>query len=399
MSTPTLAIVWGKWGPYHQARYRAFAEAASPKWRVIGVQYSKSSIDYDWADTPVSQDVITLEAAEQESAYRPFTLWRKWQQFLKTYQPSVVMVPSYWHWSLHMNAMARQQGCRVVMLNESHGGTEQASGWKRGLKRALVSRFDAALVGGSPHKRYFASLGLPESRIFTGYDAVDNAYFETAADAAREQASQRRQQLCLPQRYWLSLGRMVPKKNLTTLIEAYAALTSNDLPKPSLVFVGSGDCEPALRERSQQLGLKSVTVSDADGQAPGAGEVGFYGFRQIDQNPTFFALADAFILPSRHEEWGLVVNEAMACGTPVIVSETAGCAEDLITHKVSGLLFDPASTAALTDHLQAILADPALRETLSANGHERIAQWGCDTFANNALAAAEKALSYKEDAH
>lgn len=74
------------------------------------------------------------------------------------------------------------------MMNESHAGTELATGWKRWIKRQIVKRFDAALVGGEPHKRHFASLGIPADKIFTGYDAVDNDFFASRAADIRAEA-------------------------------------------------------------------------------------------------------------------------------------------------------------------------------------------------------------------
>ena len=92
-------------------------------------------------------------------------------------------------------AAAKSLGIRTVMMNESHAGTEQATGsayalrvygvTRRWIKRQIVKQFDAALVGGEPHKRHFASLGIPADKIFTGYDAVDNALFAAKADEVR----------------------------------------------------------------------------------------------------------------------------------------------------------------------------------------------------------------------
>ncbi len=99
-------------------------------------------------------------------------------------------------------------------------------------------------------------------------------------------------------------------------------------------MVGSGEEESRLLDLCAELKLPVYKKSGAGRQDPASNNkdeppgVHFYGFRQIDENPVFYALADAFILPSSWEEWGLVVNEAMASGLPVIVSETAGCVED-----------------------------------------------------------------------
>ena len=295
----------------------------------------------------------------------------------------------------------------------------------------------------------------------------------------------------LPERYFLSLGRMVEKKNLSTLIAAYGRycdewrVTCDESARQapaSLVFVGSGELEGVLREQARSLGLRVVERTDwrvektghglaridADGserlavdrtegnaaspvtragcegpqsQAENCkpntensvesdrGAVYFYGFRQIEENPVFYALAEAFILPSLKEEWGLVVNEAMACSLPVIVSRTAGCAEDLLPgseswqcsvgsiqfgeekttddrkpltddsleERSNGFVFDPKSSDALSEALRRI-ADPLNSQLSTLNAaamgrrsREIVAKFSCENFARQALRAAEEA--------
>ena len=140
----------------------------------------------------------------------------------------------------------------------------------------------------------------------------------------------------------------------------------------------------------------------------------FYGFRQIEENPIFYALADAFILPSSLEEWGLVVNEAMSCGLPVVVSEKAGCAEDLLRKgtppeaagggipggaacpsgriRQNGFTFDPKSVDSLTHALLALDANPALRQSMGQASRSIVADFCCDRFAQSALLAAQTAM-------
>ncbi len=89
---------------------------------------------------------------------------------------------------LALLAAAKSLGLRAVMMNESHAGTQRATGWKRWIKCQIVKQFDAALVGGEPHKRHFAGLSIPADKIFTGYDAVDNAYFAARAEEIRAEA-------------------------------------------------------------------------------------------------------------------------------------------------------------------------------------------------------------------
>ena len=156
-----------------------------------------------------------------------------------------------------------------------------------------------------------------------------------------------------------------------------------------------------------------LQTPDARPRPPG---VHFYGFRQVDENPAFYALADAFILPSTWEEWGLVVNEAMACGLPVVVSETAGCAEDLLEPgrlavpiplsaevnqrltrlagriRQNGFVFNPASAGSLADVLLALEATPALRDIMGQASRRIVEKFSCENFARNALLAAQAAL-------
>jgi 1,2-diacylglycerol 3-alpha-glucosyltransferase len=393
----TILLVWGNWGPYHYARLEGFRRVAEPRgFSVEGLQLFSRSGTYDWEAPPKNIQVHRLDIGDNETRFHPARMARHALPLLMRMRPAVTFVPSYWHWSLFINAASRMAGSRVVMMNESHAGTEKARGMKRRLKREIVRRFDAAFVGGSPHRRHFAQLGLPESRIFTGYDAVDNQRFAAAAALARKHPGATRQRLRLPNRYFLSLGRMVDKKNLAVLVEAYARwAASASQPRQHLVFVGSGDDEPGLRHACLSLGLPVVDQTrDGDGPPwnPAAPAVHFYGHRSIEENPSFYGLADAFILPSRVEEWGLVVNEAMACGLPIIVSRSAGCAEDLVRHGDNGFIIDPSNPRELAARLADLADHDHQREVMGRRSAERIQGWDLDNFGRNALLAACAAL-------
>jgi 1,2-diacylglycerol 3-alpha-glucosyltransferase len=271
----------------------------------------------------------------------------------------------------------------------------------------------------------------------------------------------------LPERYFLSLGRMVEKKNLATLVAAYGRYcdewrepecaeigrrgdqTSDESARQgpvSLVFVGSGELEGALRKQARVLGLAVVDRSNwkagqssetrdslpAVSHKENCGTVFFYGFRQIEENPVFYSLAEAFVLPSLKEEWGLVVNEAMAAGLPVIVSRTAGCAEDLVPHakfatgaevgglagtddctltaessiqasqrptdtagsleqRSNGFVFDPKSCDALATALARAAEMGSRRSEMGQWSREIVANFSCENFAKQALRAAEAA--------
>ena len=115
----------------------------------------------------------------------------------------------------------------------------------------------------------------------------------------------------------------------------------------------------------------------------------FYPFQQADMTPLFFALCEAFVLPSTREEWGLVVNEAMACGAPVIVSKRVGSHFDLVEEGVTGFSFDPDDAAALAGLLGRIAGDEDLRVRLGVAGRKRIEDWKPDRFGREGVRALE----------
>jgi len=321
------------------------------------------------------------------------------------------------------------------MMCDSHSGTEQARGWKKYFKGVIIRGFDAALVGGKPHERYFESFGMPREYIFTGYDAVDNEYYSRrSADVRDCTAPSRSRPFDLPSRYFLSLGRMVQKKNLPILIEGYEGYVrrchSADIRPAALVLVGSGEEEPRLRALARTSGLRVVDftqksigsaetshISGTDNSECG-GLVYFYGFRQIAENVVFYALAEAFVLPSTSEEWGLVVNEAMACSLPVVVSRNAGCVEDLVLPRTdgstprllsavrdepfgrnlldersNGFVFEPTCAEALAEALWSITrADQKDISELGKRSREIVDQYSCENFGRQALLAAIAAL-------
>ena len=401
------------------------------KVKIIPVQISRATSTYHWANSPSPcLGLQTLCDGYEEDAKIAIVFFKALAFFWRE-NVQLVFLPSYSPARyLALFAAAKLLGVRTVMMNESHAGTEKAKGLTRWLKSQIIEGFDAALVGGEPHKRHFASLGLPVSKIFTGYDAVDNNFFTLSSEALR--ASDSRSAFGLPSRYFLSLGRMVYKKNLSTLINAYKryvqqladenqASTATGIPPVSLVFVGSGEEEVKLELLARRLGLRVIdrrehgleasfivdpkSVSSPPFSDGHEGTVYFYGFRQIHENLVFYSLAEAFILPSLYEEWGLVVNEAMACSLPVVVSCPAGCSEDLLPRgssssfhsvgleeRANGFVFDPNSPEALCEALHRLAtAESAERQRLGRCSLAVVSQFGCENFARQALLAAEAA--------
>lgn len=207
-------MCFGQFGPYHHARVAALQRVAQQRedkttgqrdhrWKVIPVQIAGATTTYAWksgqgagsgergdgpggvVSPPQAEDLRTLCEGVEEAA-SPVEVFLKARKLFREEKVAVAFLPSYSPARFFaLFAAAKSLGIRTVMMNESHAGTEQATGWKRWIKRQIVKRFDAALVGGEPHKRHFASLGIPADKIFTGYDAVDNDFFASRADEIR----------------------------------------------------------------------------------------------------------------------------------------------------------------------------------------------------------------------
>jgi len=419
-------IVWGLWGPYHCRRFEALRDlAASEGHQVTGVSLFSGSRVNQWGSENLPAGVRHFNLGNDETKFPLGKIGRllgiPWKL-----RPDVALLPSYDHWSLALNAATRLAGGRLVMMNDTHAGTARARGLKAAFKQRVVAGFHAGFIAGAPQHRYFASLGLPPEKIFTGYDAVDNDYFASQSAEIRSRESEVRQQYDLPEHYFLSLGRFVAKKNLTALIQAYRRfLAASPDSRTHLVMVGSGEEETALRTSCRELELPVYDKREAgqlktNGAKPETRQlppgVHFYGFRKIEENPAFYALADAFILASLWEEWGLVVNEAMASGLPVVVSETAGCAEDLLPQRrltvpvqlsadlttrlsrlagrirKNGFVFNPQSVESLTDALMFLQGAPDVRQQMGKSSSELVRQFTCENFAQKALLAARVAM-------
>jgi glycosyltransferase involved in cell wall biosynthesis len=240
------------------------------------------------------------------------------------------------------------------------------------LKGEFVRRCDGFVVPGRSAQEYLRGQKIREESIFTAPNAVDNDLFASAAAVVRREAAAHRRALGLPDRYFLFVGRLVPEKGVFDLLSAYAKLEVRQ--QVGLVFVGDGVSRRQLEDQAASV-------------VPGATR--FAGFAQREQLPAYYALAQALILPTYSDTWGLVVNEAMACGLPVILSRTAGCATDLVTEGWNGLLIPPKDVPALTAAMASLANQPNLCVTMGSNATRQISHYSPAEWAIGVARAVE----------
>lgn len=364
-----LLIHFSRFGPYHHARLRSAHEALAPAgWEVIGLEIAGSDATYAWDTTrPASDDgprVITVFPGRVHEEIRAWECRRRLRPLLDTLRPDAMAIAG-WGGSDALTCLSwcRRNSVRRIVMSETRAADGRRVWWKEMVKRYLISRFDGALVGGRSHRDYLAGLGMDPGRIGFGYDVVENDWFRRRVGEFR----------CGHAPYFLASNRFIPRKNLLRLIDAYGAYVRAgrdperaggvvihgaaeppERPSPwALVLLGDGEQKPEIVARCRELGLPVVEAAPwdapADGGAPArmGGVVFFPGFRQIDDLPRFYSGAACFIHPALEEPWGLVINEAMACGLPVLSSDNVGAAEELVDDGVNGWLFDPRDVAGM----------------------------------------------------
>lgn len=364
MTEPRVAILFHRFGPYHISRLNA----ATPYMSVIGLEFSGTDRTYAWSETAdgiaFSRRVVSPDI-ERESIP---ALIRKVFAALDQAAPDAVAIAG---WS-HPAALAALLWCArndkpAIVMSDSAEIDEVRSPVREAIKRRIVSLYSAGLVAGAPHRRYLMALGMDRARIREGFDVVDNEHFAMGARVARADAEALRNRLGLPRHFFLSSCRIVAKKNVIALLDAYRRYRAvAGASAWDLVLLGDGPLMPEVRAAIAKHELQSC--------------VHLPGFRQYGELPICYGLANAFILPSTTEQWGLVVNEAMAASLPVLVSTRCGCCEDLVQPGVNGFAFDPFNPAQLADRMMNVASDACDRHAMGRAGEMLIANWSPDRF-------------------
>jgi glycosyltransferase involved in cell wall biosynthesis len=315
-----LAIIWTNLGPYHMARIRA----AKALFDVRAIELASEERLYRWWRGESDGHSYTLTQGAWEDQ-KGLNVARRLWRLLGDLQPTVVLVPGYASLpALCAAAWGRSHGAKTILMSESNYEDHPRKTLTELVKRALVTTlFNGGVVGGKRAASYLRRLGIPGDKIAGSYDVVDNDYFSSRVARCREEAVP-----CKGPPYFLFVGRLAPAKNVSMLIRAHAEYLERGGTWP-LVIVGDGPQREQLKEQAAPQIRNGAVV--------------FAGHKNVYELPVYYAFAGCFVLPSTRESWGLVVNEAMASGLPVIVSSRCGCADDLVEDGSNGYIVDPYS--------------------------------------------------------
>ncbi len=270
-------------------------------------------------------------------------------------------------------------GMPVLLRGESTPNGSDTHGWKRRIRdllcRRLFARCAAFLCIGSLNRQFYRAFSVAEERMFSMPYAVDNTWFQARCAEVAPQRELLRQELALaPGRpVILFAAKFIPAKAPDDLLTAYQqAFRQDDPERPYLLFVGDGPLRP-------QLETQARTRANDD--------VRFLGFRNQTQLPALYDLCDVFVLPSHFEPWGLVVNEVMNAGKPVIVSDRVGAAPDLVRQGENGWIFQTGDVDALGNALRDACANEKRRRTMGQESLDIISQWGFEADRDGLLKA------------
>lgn len=271
------------------------------------------------------------------------------------------------HWS-------RQKKSPVIIMDDARLSDVPRSAFVNWVKRRIYDNVDAVFIPAPSHVPDYKFCGFYEDQMFYGINVVDNQFFTERSSVAKKNADAVRKKYGLPAHYFLGIGRQITKKNWGALIQAFISIKEKD--KWGLVLVGDGPEASQLKQNAANANCNIV----------------FLPFQNQENLCEIYSVADCFVLPSLYgETWGLVVNEAMACRLPVIVSRECGCMATLVRDDYNGWQFNPHDTNMLGQIMNGFMnMSVEEKKQMGANSLSMISEWGLDRFCDGAW----KAIKY-----
>ncbi|WP_439883011.1 glycosyltransferase family 4 protein [Pontibacter sp. MBLB2868] len=253
---------------------------------------------------------------------------------IERFKPSHLLIYG-WSFDSHLRVMKYYKNKAIVLFRGDSTLLDEQGGMKTLLRRIFLtfiySYIDKAIYVGSHNKQYFLKHGIKEQDLVFAPHAIDNERFADEKKYKKE-GNLIREELGIPEenRVFLFTGKFEKKKNPLLLLKVFKSIEQDRI---SLLFVGNGALEESLKS-----------------EAAGCANIYFLPFQNQKRMPAVYRSADILVLPSSGpgETWGLCVNEAMASGLPVIVSNKVGCAIDLVQEGFNGYTFEARSEESLS---------------------------------------------------
>ena len=264
-------------------------------------------------------------------------LWQRISGIIKairTFKPDIVNLTGYYDFaSWAVLFYCKISNIKTILSNESTADDHARNKLKEFLKSLIIKQFDGYFNFGTLSKNYLLGLGVKPEKMLVNRNCVDNKALKNIYQNCLPQRINRQKALNLVSKNFIFVGRLIDYKNLFFFLEAFGIAQSESNEDWGVIILGDGEQKEDLQQFVKEKNVRHISFQQG------------VSWQQV---PEYLALSDVLVLPSYSEPWGLVVNEAMACGLPIIVSEKCGCAIDLVKNGENGFLFSPDNIEQLT---------------------------------------------------
>lgn len=370
---PALVFSWEMFGPYHMDRLEAVGRRLGHRYDVVGLEVGSKSHTYAWDSTGSGRNFrkITLFPGQSKADLSSWTVYRALLRECRKLDARHIFLCHYEDPDVFGLAVTmRLMGRKLIALNASKFDDKPRVLWREAVKTLFYGPYQAGIGGSHRTTDYFRFLGIPGDKVFIGYDTL-------SLDRIRRLSGMTPAPEGVPfaDRHFTIIARFVAKKNLFRAIEAYDQYRrlAGEAARP-LHLCGSGVLEQELRADVARRGLEDKII--------------FCGFLQEKGIAETLGSTLCLLLPSIEEQFGLVVNEALAMGVPTILSDVCGARDVLVRSGVNGHIVEPDNPEGLARHMLAVAGDEAEWRRLSLNGRQFCPLADSDFFAE----AVEKSL-------
>jgi len=320
---PTILFQWISHGPYHLDRLEAVHAACITKLDIVGAAIASSTDWHSWER--VSSEHVKIYDLFVDQKFQETSTWQRLVRRLSDLRNYDIKYAFLCNHNLidtlAVAVVLRLSGAKVYLMMDSKFDDKKRWLWRELLKSFFLLPYHGALVSGRRSRDYVEFLGMRSDRLFEGYDTVSVARIRALAQA---QPAPEGTPFAL--RHFTVVARHMPKKNLLLAIDAYARYRqAAGADARALHLCGTGELEESLRADVARRDLAGVE---------------FRGWLGAEAVAKVLATSLTLILPSVEEQWGLVVNEALAMGVPILCSDNVGARDSLVRTAVNGYVFE-----------------------------------------------------------
>ena len=277
------------------------------------------------------------------------------------FKPDVVNLTGYYDiasWTVLF--YCKLKGIKTILSNESTANDHARNGVKEYFKTLIIKQFDGYFNFGTLSENYILSLGINPQKMLVKKNCVDNKVLKEIYLKHYPKRNEQQQLLNVAPKNFIFVGRLIDYKNLFYFLDAFHLARQKSKENWGVIILGDGELKTDLQQFIFNKNIQNVSFQSG------------VSWQHV---PLYLALSNVLVLPSYSEPWGLVVNEAMACGLPVIVSEKCGCAIDLVKNGENGFIVEPNNIEQLTNLMLKFMNQEVDSEQMGLVSEQIIAEY------------------------